>query len=660
MTIQAAVSEKAYAGDSVSVVFAIPFPFDTAADLKLTSTDASGNITTLATGFTISGGGGSTGNATFSVAPVTGVTITIYDDPAQTQPTNYVSLDAFPAESHEKALDRVTRIAKRLSQQISRAIRAPDGEKNTPAMLLPAAAVRANLMLTFDNSGNVLLAPQPIAGSISQTLIGQLLYPRTAAEIAAGVTPANYAYPPLTVNRYGSNAVPGTTDMTAAVNAAIAVANATGVGGVVQFLGTKYLLGSSGTFVSFVFGNILFQGASRESTMIVNGSTNQPAIACGDGVTQIYGGGIRSMNFTQKAGVTAVAGNCGFQYSKVGQFLIYDAFVSNAIGAPHRGVMFTGSVGVGASQFVVGNLQVQGCLDVGFWILGCIDIYMTDCRSDSNGNGGFYLNATQGSYFRACTTFGNTGLGWNLTSGAPASAPNKNNFFDQCIGDTNGSHNWLLADSIDSVWLGCWGSTQLSTAVNTFATGMQITGQYCNALAFIACIFNNNNSHGVQIFDPGANAPTYIDFYACEWGSSSNVNQGNGRSGGTAYGLTCNGVINRIRFGGRFANNLTGAFLNQSSQTDIMPIGNPVGFVTTNQGAGVITTTATSVVITHGLGFTPNLANIQLTDTSSMAASGINSRWVSAVSATTFTVSCNAAVAGSSFNFVWRASYNGT
>lgn len=47
---------------------------------------------------------------------------------------------------------------------------------------------------------------------------------RTAAERAAGVTPVNYAYMPGNVLRYGTNTTPGTTDMTAAIQAALDVA----------------------------------------------------------------------------------------------------------------------------------------------------------------------------------------------------------------------------------------------------------------------------------------------------------------------------------------------------------------------------------------------------------------------------------------------------
>jgi hypothetical protein len=62
----------------------------------------------------------------------------------------------------------------------------------------------------------------PISFSdLTQQVIGLILYPRTAAEIAATVTPTNYGYPPGNVLRYGANSTPGTTDMTTAINNAL-------------------------------------------------------------------------------------------------------------------------------------------------------------------------------------------------------------------------------------------------------------------------------------------------------------------------------------------------------------------------------------------------------------------------------------------------------
>lgn len=59
-----------------------------------------------------------------------------------------------------------------------------------------------------------------VVGFLTQAIIGNLLYPRTAAEIAASVTPVNTAKDPGDPERYGTNTTPGTTDMSAALTAA--------------------------------------------------------------------------------------------------------------------------------------------------------------------------------------------------------------------------------------------------------------------------------------------------------------------------------------------------------------------------------------------------------------------------------------------------------
>jgi len=71
---------------------------------------------------------------------------------------------------------------------------------------------------TIDN----IRGPLDLA-TLTAAVIGSVLYPRTAAEIAAGVTPVNYAYAPGDVRRYGAK-IDGSTDDTAAFVASIAQA----------------------------------------------------------------------------------------------------------------------------------------------------------------------------------------------------------------------------------------------------------------------------------------------------------------------------------------------------------------------------------------------------------------------------------------------------
>jgi hypothetical protein len=62
--------------------------------------------------------------------------------------------------------------------------------------------------LTLTTSADVLIyTVDPVNDQVlSQSVIGAYLYPQTAAELAAGVTPTNYAYPPGDVRRYGVDA----------------------------------------------------------------------------------------------------------------------------------------------------------------------------------------------------------------------------------------------------------------------------------------------------------------------------------------------------------------------------------------------------------------------------------------------------------------------
>lgn len=114
-----------------------------------------------------------------------------------------------------------------------------DGNRDVRKGTLVVYSGSTNIYYRVTNDDPIVIGTteivfQAVAASQTAESISEVLNARTAAEIAASVTPVDYAYPEGTVNRYGKNTTPGTTDMTAAINAAISV------GGSVFFLGETY------------------------------------------------------------------------------------------------------------------------------------------------------------------------------------------------------------------------------------------------------------------------------------------------------------------------------------------------------------------------------------------------------------------------------------
>lgn len=127
MTITSTIKRNQYLGDGTTTVFPYQFRIIQASDIKvIVTTSGVDNVLQLNTDYTLSGvnspGGG---NATLSVAPASGTTVTLVRNAEAIQPENYVENDAFPAESHELALDRVTTVSQTLVDRYLRTLRLP-------------------------------------------------------------------------------------------------------------------------------------------------------------------------------------------------------------------------------------------------------------------------------------------------------------------------------------------------------------------------------------------------------------------------------------------------------------------------------------------------------------------------------------------------------
>ena len=144
---------------------------------------------------------------------------------------------------------------------------------NTNPIILNARG-EANVWLTQsqiyklvlkDTLGNIIWSVDNIPGgqALTQQIIGQLFYPQTTQETAAGVTPVNYFYPPGNVLRYGAKG-DGATDNSSILNAINAI-------GISLFypIGT-YVTSSNVTQsvpLTFDFGAILKPGSGTTFTI---------------------------------------------------------------------------------------------------------------------------------------------------------------------------------------------------------------------------------------------------------------------------------------------------------------------------------------------------------------------------------------------------------
>ena len=111
------------------------------------------------------------GSVTFTTVPAKSVLITLLSDVSKTQSTDYINIgtDKFPADSHEKTVDKLTLITRELQEVIDRAILLSESS-TISGVTLPVSAANANKAIVVNSAGTDLDA---------QSLIDLSLYPVT-------------------------------------------------------------------------------------------------------------------------------------------------------------------------------------------------------------------------------------------------------------------------------------------------------------------------------------------------------------------------------------------------------------------------------------------------------------------------------------------------
>lgn len=188
MTVSSTISKVSYAGNGSTTTFTVSFYFLDNTHLKVIKKSSAGVETTLVlnTDYSVTGAGVSSGGSiTCTTAPASGETLAIARNVPFTQEVDYQANDPFPAETHERALDKLTMEVQQVNSDIGAAIRFPVTDSSSISTILPSSELRANKYLRFDATG----APSIIDSQIATIYYGaSATDPATRPDGSARVT----------------------------------------------------------------------------------------------------------------------------------------------------------------------------------------------------------------------------------------------------------------------------------------------------------------------------------------------------------------------------------------------------------------------------------------------------------------------------------------
>lgn len=192
MTVSSTTNRKTFAGNGSTTSFATsPMTFYDSGDLDVyVVNDTTNVVTTLVegTGYTVSGGDGSTGTIDLSAggtphgAPASGTTLVIARTLSLTQATDLVQNDASDANVLEAAFDRLTMMVQQVARASDNALRFPDSDTSGQTAALPNAVGRANTVMGYDANGDLQFIPVPTFTPLSVRTVTATSYTLVAGD----------------------------------------------------------------------------------------------------------------------------------------------------------------------------------------------------------------------------------------------------------------------------------------------------------------------------------------------------------------------------------------------------------------------------------------------------------------------------------------------
>lgn len=225
MTVSTSGNRTSSAGNGVTTAFAFPYKFFADSDLVvIEKDDVTGVETTktISTHYTVSGAGNDAGGTvTMLTAPALNTTLSIYRDPSKLQSLDLVEYQALPAEELEKAFDKITLLAQRALEVLTRSVRLSEGHPGGFDPTLPKL-LEANKILVLNATGNGFdLGPELGDITTAITVTAQAVVDAQNAASAASNSASSASTQSSNASTYATNAF---NSAAAAANSASAAA----------------------------------------------------------------------------------------------------------------------------------------------------------------------------------------------------------------------------------------------------------------------------------------------------------------------------------------------------------------------------------------------------------------------------------------------------
>lgn len=180
MTLATTLAVKRYAGDGTTTAFPTVFTFLENSHVQVVHRTADGLESAWLenTHYSLSGAGSDAGGTLTVITspddytPALGETIVLQRVVPLTQETDYPEGGAFPAATHEGALDLSAMRDQQISEDVLRALRIPVSDADTIATEIPSSIERANKYLAFDSSATPIAVDAASASGTSVTATG--------------------------------------------------------------------------------------------------------------------------------------------------------------------------------------------------------------------------------------------------------------------------------------------------------------------------------------------------------------------------------------------------------------------------------------------------------------------------------------------------------